>query len=289
MTIILENQFLKAAFAPKGAELQLLSHKQTQVAYLWDGNENYWAKFSPVLFPIVGALKNNTYQFEGKYYMLPRHGFARDMVFETEKISEQEVLFTLLHNQNTLKIYPFEFKLALRYKLTEASLTCSYEVFNPANTPLLFSVGAHPAFAVPLNKVGSYTNYFLKFNKDQALVCHQITNNLIANKTTTLKLDNGKLKLKKALFYNDALVIKTLKSDCISILNTKNNNGLHFSFSGFPYFGIWAAKNANFVCLEPWCGIADAENATGKLDEKEGIISLAPKTQWLRSWRVSCF
>ncbi|MBB2146741.1 aldose 1-epimerase family protein [Pedobacter sp. LMG 31464] len=287
--IFIENEHIKVSFAAKGAELQSILGTNSLTEYMWSGDANYWGKFSPVLFPIVGALKDNTYQFEDKSYQLSRHGFARDMEFEYHHINEQEILFTLTHSDETLKVYPFEFKLSLRYKLSGASLSCTYEVTNPAEKELLFSIGGHPAFAVPLNKQGTYTDYFLSFNNDIELTYYHIVDNLISDKKSVLKLDEGKLTLQHNLFYDDALVIKNLKSDSISILNTKNYNGLAFNFKDFPYFGIWAAKDADFVCLEPWCGIADGINHNQQLKDKEGIVTLAAKQEWKRTWQVTCF
>ena len=289
MEIYIENEHLRASFASKGAELQRITGVDSGTEYLWSGDADYWPKFSPILFPIIGALKENTYQFEVEKYILPRHGFARDMDFEVEKLSELEILFTLKSSTETLKVYPFEFKLGLRYKIFGAKVCCTYEVINPADKELLFSIGGHPAFAAPLNKQGDYNDYFLQFNADDALTFHVIEDNLISNKTITLNLENKRLYLKHELFYNDALVIKSLKSNSISLMNTKTYNGINFKFENFPYFGIWAAKDADFVCLEPWCGIADSVNHNQQLRDKEGVITLSPHGQWQRMWQVTCF
>lgn len=287
--IFLENEHLKASLTAKGAELQNLTRKETGISYLWNGNPDYWGKFSPVLFPIVGAIKNNTYLFEGKEYTLPRHGFARDKQFEAEQISNTEVVFTLTQNEETLKVYPFNFTLQLCYKLIDTSLSCTYIVLNPGNKDLLFSVGGHPAFALPTNEHITYNDYFLEFNEDENLTYYKINGDLIDDKTEEIRLNNNSLPLTHQLFYKDALVFKTLKSDQISIKNHKNPNGLHFSFKDFPFFGIWAAKDADFVCLEPWCGIADGINHNQNLKDKEGIIALPPEGNWKRTWSVTCF
>ncbi len=289
MTVSIENEHIRATFNTKGAELQHITGVHSNTEFLWSGDANYWGKFSPVLFPIVGALKEDTYQYEGQTYTLPRHGFARDLDFKVEQLGEHELLFTLTHDAETLKNYPFEFQLGLRYKMFGASVCCTYEVFNPADKELLFSIGGHPAFAAPLNKEGVYSDYFLQFNKDEELLCHPIVANLISDELNTIQLNEHKLPLKHELFYNDALVIKNLKSDSVSLMNTKNYNGLNFKFKDFPYFGIWAAKDAPFVCLEPWCGLADSIHHNQQLKDKEGIITLAPKAEWQRTWQVTCF
>jgi galactose mutarotase-like enzyme len=283
--IILENDNLIASFSTKGAELQSLKSKITGREYIWSGDPKFWAKHSPVLFPIVGGLKDNKYIYNDVSYELSRHGFARDQEFEVEPVNAKEVVFTLQESEETLAIYPFRFSLSLRYTLSDQGLTCSYEVLNPADQELLFSVGGHPAFATPVNGL-KYTDYQLTFNADSELHYHKVVENLIGDETVVLPLENRQLTLKHELFYNDALVFKSLKSDKITLSNKKDGVGLEFNFEGFPYFGIWAAKDADFVCLEPWCGLADGVNHNQQLRDKEGIITLAAKQSWQRAWTV---
>lgn len=287
--IFLENEYIKASLTTKGAELQNLTSKETGKDYIWNGNPDYWGKFSPILFPIVGALEDNTYYYGDKEYELPRHGFARDNEFSLELISHTEALFTLTQNEETLKVYPFSFTLQLHYKIIGTSLFCTYIVLNPDDKNLLFSVGGHPAFAASTSEHIHYNDYFLEFNKDESLVYHKINGNLIDDETEIISLKNRSLPLTHELFYKDALVFKTLESDRISLKNFKDSHGLHFNFKNFPFFGIWAAKDANFVCLEPWCGIADGINHNQNLKDKEGIISLPPKGNWERTWSIECF
>jgi galactose mutarotase-like enzyme len=287
--ISIENDYVKALFSAKGAELQSFKSKETDTEYLWNGNPQYWGKFSPVLFPIVGGLKDNTYIFNGQKYKLPRHGFARDREFKVEQVNTTELLFTLIHDEETLRVYPFKFTLAIHYKIEGKSLSCTYQVFNTDKDKLLFSIGGHPAFAAPAGHELAYDDYFLEFNKDTELVYHKINSDLITDETGIIKLEEHVLPLNHKLFYEDALVFKTLKSDRITLRNRKNSQGLHFDFDGFPFFGIWAAKDADFVCLEPWFGIADGINHDQNLETKEGIVGLQTGKNWERIWSISCF
>ncbi len=287
--ITLENDYIKVSLAAKGAELQGLFSKETRLEYLWNANPKYWAKHSPVLFPIVGSLKNNHFTYQGKSYELPRHGFARDHVFNFEKISETEAIFTLTQNEDTLKVYPFYFELKLRYQLIDRKLNLTYEVKNTGTAELLFSIGAHPAFAVPNTPNTVYEDYYLAFNADEKLTFWKLEDGLVADETELIELGGHRLNLKHDLFYNDALVFKTLQSNCISLLNTKNDYGLHFHFEEFPFFGIWAATDAPFVCLEPWCGVADGVHHDQELTHKEGMIKLDAGESWSRFWEVECF
>jgi galactose mutarotase-like enzyme len=287
--IILENEILRAEIATKGAELQSLVNKQTGLQYMWSGDATYWAKHSPVLFPIVGGLKEDAYFFEDKTYHLPRHGFARDKTFNAENISETEEVFTITHTEETLVIYPFTFKLMLRYKINNNSLSCTYEVYNDGITNLLFSVGAHPAFAIPLTKNTLYTDYYLQFNNNENLFRWELQDGLIGNEVEALPMANNTLPLTHSLFYEDAIVIKNMLSNRITLACTKHQHGLHFNFDDFSFFGIWAAKDSPFICLEPWCGIADGITHNQQLKQKEGIITLAKNTSFTRTWSVQCF
>ncbi|MCZ4243284.1 aldose 1-epimerase family protein [Pedobacter punctiformis] len=287
--ITLENDYLKVSLAAKGAELQSLFSKETKIEYLWNADPKYWAKHSPVLFPIVGALKDESFIYKGKNYHLPRHGFARDQVFSAQKISETEAIFTLSQTKDTLKIYPFHFNLKLKYQIIDQKLNLTYEVINTGTDDLLFSLGAHPAFAVPNTPDTVYEDYYLAFNSDEKLTYWKLDGGLVANETDSIELGGHKLNLKHNLFYNDALVFKTMQSNCISLLNTKNEFGLHFHFEDFPFFGIWATPDAPFVCLEPWCGVADGVNHIQQLEYKEGINRLEKGETWTRFWEAECF
>lgn len=287
--VFLENEYIKASISAKGAELQQLQNKNTCKEYMWAGDPLYWGKFSPVLFPIVGGLKDNTYYLNDQKYQLPRHGFARDNEFNYTQIDESQVIFNFKSNEDTWKVYPFEFSLSIHYQLIDQNLRCTYMINNPGEDALLFSIGGHPAFATFKEDGLTYGDHYLEFNNDTELRYHKIKNDLVDDETVTLKLENKQLFLAYNLFYEDALVFKNLKSDCISLKNTKTSNGLHFRFSDFPFFGIWAAKNADFICLEPWCGIADSINHNSDFSTKEGVIELAPSSEWQRHWEIETF
>ena len=286
----LENSVLKVSICAQGAELQSLYNKETQLEYLWSGDANFWGKKSPVLFPIVGGLKDNEFEFEGKKYNLNRHGFARDSKFEVNQIDDITIQFILKSSEKTKENYPFDFEFIVEYSIENNKLNCKYIVQNKSNSTMYFSVGAHPAFAVPLTATTNFEDWFLEFNNNETCGIFPLTSDgLIKTSSIPQFNNNSTLQLTKKLFYNDALVFKNFQSTQISIKSSRSNNGLKMNFSGFSYFGIWSAKNANFVCLEPWCGIADSENTTGNLIEKEGIIALSENKIFNRIWSVELF
>lgn len=289
--MILENEYLIVDISKKGAELKSIRSKSNNHEYLWSGDSAYWGKTSPVLFPVVGALKDNTYFYQGKAYQLPRHGFARDLEFEEERLSGTEASFSLNDTPKTTESYPFRFELKIRYRLKGHGLSSTYEVYNPDNkNPLLFSIGGHPAFAVAEKDHSvSYEQHYLEFPDDNELRCYELEGNLLSDEVTVIPLKDGRLPLRYELFYKDALVMKDLKSEEIFLKNDVNDRAIRFRYHDFPFFGIWAAKDADFVCLEPWCGIADNSRHDQQLIRKEGIQTLQPGKSWSRSWEIRCW
>jgi galactose mutarotase-like enzyme len=262
---VIKNTFLTATINSFGAELCSLTNKDNK-EYIWEGNPDFWGKHSPILFPIVGTLKNNSYQYNETEYHLSRHGFARDMDFKLVEQKENSVTFSIQSSAETLKVYPFEFELQISYTLEENSLKIAYIVMNNGNSKMPFSIGAHPAFALP----GNFEEYAIQFEKEESLEYYLLENDLISNKTKILEVQNDCIPLTYELFKNDALIFKTLKSKALTIL--KNNNPfLKVSFEDFPSLGIWTKMNAPFLCIEPWFGYSDTNENSGNLFEKEGI------------------
>jgi galactose mutarotase-like enzyme len=264
MIITLSNKNISASIDTLGAELIRLEKDNKN--YIWTVDETYWNKTSPILFPIVGRLKNDTYTIADKTYELPRHGFARNFEFKIQNQTENSVVFVLESNAETFKNYPFEFTLQLEYQLEENSLTMKYSVENKSNVIMPFSIGAHPAFAIE----NSFSNYSLQFNQEESLLSYELEKEQFNNKSKEIASKNGTIELDYTLFEKDALVFKHLKSDKISLL--KNNKSvLSIHFKGFPYLGIWTKPNAPFLCIEPWCGLADNINHNGNIYDKEGV------------------
>lgn len=288
--IQIENNHISISVNPMGAELQSIYCKDDQLEYLWSGDPAFWGKKSPVLFPIVGGLKNNTYKHKGTSYQLSRHGFAREMEFTLSAKTKDSISFTLNANKQTLEQYPFLFRFVITYSIHKNILSCNYQVTNIDIKPMFFSVGAHPAFKVPLVKETAFEDYHLQF--DSMETAHQwplSPEGLIQTAPIPFFDNTDRIDLIKDLFYGDALVFKQLKSNNISLLNSKNKHGFKFEYDHFPYMGIWSAKNADFVCIEPWCGIADSVDATGELNQKEGINVLTPGELMSRTWSVELF
>lgn len=282
MEITIQNQNTKAVIKTKGAELSSLQKDGKN--YIWEVNPDFWNKTSPILFPIVGALKNGEYQFKDTIYQLPRHGFARDFEFEVVEKTWNSVVFSLKSSEETLMVYPFDFELKISYVLENNTLIVKYDIINQTSEKMYYSIGAHPAFAIE----GDFEDYSLVFDEEKDLETHQLNHDLFSGKTEIIKLDGNVLPLKYHLFENDALVFKNFATKSLTL--TKNNKPvMKVKFPEFPYLGIWTKNGAPFICIEPWLGIADNAAATGNLNEKEGIQVLESYAMKSVFWSVELF
>ncbi|MGV9002854.1 aldose 1-epimerase family protein [Flavobacterium sp.] len=282
MIVSISNQNLLVKIDSNGAELISLLNLPSPKEFIWGGNPTFWARHSPILFPIVGSLKNNSYNYNDTVYSMKRHGFARNLKFKIQNQTENSVTFILLSNEFTKLEYPFDFELVVTFKLIANSLEVSYIINNTGNQILPFSIGGHPAFA--LNE--DFENYSLAFERNEKLKCYNLQNDLISNEVEILQLINKKLPLTYSLFQKDALIIKQMMSKEISIL--KNDVPfLKFKFDDFPNFGIWTKVGAPFVCLEPWVGYADTFESSGQILEKEGIQLLKTNSKKKYSYSMT--
>lgn len=281
MKILIKNNQLTAVINSKGAELVSLKKTSTHREYIWEGNPVFWGKHSPVLFPIVGTLKNNQYQYKNETYTLPRHGFARDYEFELVSKTNSSAVFSLQASAETKTVYPFDFELQIHYTLQNDELVIAYQVSNKTNDTMPFSIGAHPAFALSEN----FENYALAFELEEDLKSYSLENDLLSEKTTLIPMDKNEVALTYTLFENDALIFKTLQSKKIAILE----NGkpiLNFHFRDFHNFGIWTKLNAPFICLEPWLGYSDTLTNNGNLLKKEAIQFVEPLQEFNCSFKI---
>lgn len=287
MDVTLENEDLKIVVKSKGAELFSVTGKNSLLEYIWSGDPEVWGKTSPILFPIVGTLKNNTYLYHDKSYKLSRHGFARDSEFEIAEHDDQHAVFLLKDSAGSFENYPFTFELFIKYSLDKNLLKVTYEVKNTGTTGMYFSIGGHPAFKVPLTADTTYEDYFLEFNAFETAGRWPISKDgLIEQEPLPFFGNSSRVSLSHKLFEKDALVFKDLNSDRVALKTATHGHGLEFNFEGFPFLGLWAAKGGNFVCIEPWCGIADSVDHNQELICKEGIEKLFPGCTWSRQWAV---
>lgn len=275
MTEVIESSKLKVEVSEAGAELKSIFDKEKNKELLWQANPAFWPRRAPVLFPIVGKLKENKYRFAGKEYELSQHGFARDKKFTLDSKGKNYLAYSLESDDETLKKYPFKFRLSITYILDGNDLRVRYEVANTDTKTIYFSIGGHPGFVCPLNSNEKFSDYVLELEHQETASRFVLAEGLIGGKKESMLKGESQIPLTPELFAKDAVIFKDLKSKSITLKNKKGDHAIKMDFSGFPYIGIWSKAGAPFVCIEPWYGIADKKTFEGEFNEKEGINELA--------------
>lgn len=277
---ILKNEFLTLKIKERGAELTSIYDHTTNTEYLWNADPAYWKRHSPILFPIVGSLKNKSYMYQGKIYHLPQHGFARDMNFTLMMKSNHEIWFSLEATDETLQNYPFRFRLELGYRLEGRKITVLWKVINQDRSTMYFSIGGHPAFYCPLKEGEKQSDYYLSFHTNQSIRYllvneHGLVVKKPIDEQNTLTMNEGLLPIGEHMFDHDALIIEDHQSHQVSLCDSTKRPYLTVTFDA-PLFGIWspAGMNAPFICIEPWYGRCDASDWGGPLEEREWGNSL---------------
>ncbi|UII54161.1 aldose 1-epimerase family protein [Cytobacillus spongiae] len=274
--ILMENDWLQVEFSSSGAEVRKVAHKKNGLDYMWTGDSAYWGRVSPVLFPIVGRLKENRYELDGQTYEMSQHGFLRDVEFTIHDQTATKISFQFQSAGRYTDVYPYEFTAIIHYTLQEDSLTVKWEIVNENNETMYFSIGAHPAFLIPLLENERVEDYHVHLTPAGKVTQYELKNSFIHEKG--MVHDFSTIQLTNDLFANDALIYSNI--DQVELLSSKSNHGVTVLLEKFPFVGIWSkyieedGTIAPFVCIEPWYGIADTQSTTGNLKEKFGMNSL---------------
>lgn len=286
--ISIQNDLLSVSVRKTTAEICSIISLKTSCEYLWQGDPAYWSGQAPVLFPIVGALKDKLFSFGGKVYSLPQHGFARTCNgFEVSELTDSQVCLLLVSNEALRKQFPFDFELRITFTVGGSTLTILHEVRNTGSSTMYFSLGAHPAFRCPIDINEVYEDYYIDFGQPETDVTWQIApDGLIGRESRSLLNNQQTLPLHHGIFDQGALIFKRLKTRTVALASRKSGRRVEVSFADFPYLGLWAKPGATFVCIEPWQGIADSVDADGRLDQKEGIVALSAGSASVMSYSI---
>ena len=295
--ISISNGSLTASIDTMGA--QLMSLRKGESEYLWQGDSNWWPRRAPILFPIVGVLKDSKAESAEGTISLARHGLARLNQFEVVEQSPSSVTLQLKSTEETRKSYPYDFELKLIFSVDGDTLTQTYEVTNPANVVLPFTLGAHPAFNIPIPDVeaSSLNHYHLLFTHSWTSYGPSITDEGLCDYTTPQRLivDSDTLPLSWELIDREKTITLEDVPDrritlAANVEASSEAHGIQMDFEGFDYLGIWsAAPGCPFVALEPWCGIADTVDCDGIFEHKPGIISLEPGQSIAKTLSIKVF
>lgn len=290
MIYTLKNEALTVGIESFGAELKSVRSNADGTEYMWCADEKYWKRTSPVLFPVVGSLRNQEYEYHGKKYKMSQHGFARDREFDVISNTEHAVWMELNADQDTLAVYPFRFTLQIGYELEGNRLKVLWRVINNEDEEVMyFSIGAHPAFNCPIHGEASKEEYGIHMDAGHNVLFSRINaDGLMVNGKNELKLENGMVYLDNEFFDEGVYIIEDYEASEVSLVDADGRTYVTVSFDA-PLFGIWSPekKDAPFVCIEPWYGRCDRETFQGRLDEREWGRKLAPHEVFSKDYTIS--
>lgn len=275
MFYTIENENLKATFSSRGAEIQSLILKSNQKEYIWYAKKEIWGSHGPMLFPVIARLKDGEYSYKGQIYQIPMHGFARDMELEVLEQQEDTITFVLKATEETLKMYPFDFELQVRYTLDGVTLKKDHIVINHGENDMYYELGGHDGYNICLEEGESMEDYYIDFgdlDELNPLCCDEKI--MMLKDTYKVPLTDGKLALSMEVFSKDALVLHGVPVHSVTIKSTKSDRAIKFDYEGFKTLGIWTKYlpyETKYVCLEPWSTLPDCAYLGKEIEEKVDV------------------
>jgi galactose mutarotase-like enzyme len=280
----IRNDSFSATISTAGAELKSLVDCRTDRELLWHADPAWWKGSAPILFPIVGGLRNGSYRYRGREYAMGQHGFARKSEFFLQSKEVDRIEFGLASSPDTLDIYPFTFEFTVRFTLERTGLGVRYAVVNTGFEPMLFSIGSHPAFTMPFDG-GNLEHYYLLFDSEEngeRVFFHGGC--IVAGRKGEIFESSRVIGFSRRMFDAGPIILPTVRSSEVRICKSGSPRYLAIRTGGAPCLGIWSKPGAPFVCVEPWHGLPDQDDATGELAEKPGILSIEAGEMWIGEW-----
>jgi len=290
MLYTIENAKIKVTVTDMGAEMTSLILKKTGVEYLWQADPEYWTGHAYNLFPICGRLWEGKYTYQGKTYEMNLHGFARKTAYEMVEQTENSLTFKLTDSDVTYAQYPFHFELLLTYTLDGASVITNFHVVNKDEKELIYAIGGHPGFNVPLAEGESFTDYTISFAEkcEPRQLCMSETCYYL-NETKPFKVRCGKsFGLSHDLFDNDAIFLTNVAEE-VTLKSSVSKRFVKVTYPGMKYVGFWhkPQTEAPYVCIEPWMSVPADDGKVDDLETKRDMLRLAPGAQWDKAFTIT--
>lgn len=276
--ITLKNEVLTVEVNPFGAELSSMKDTHDR-EYIWQGDPMIWSGHSPILFPITGRLLSDSYVYKDTQYYLQKHGFARKSPFAIVSESDTHATFSLASTEETKRVYPFDFLLTADYRLDGKKLAVTNTVHNRGKEDMYFSLGAHPAFNLEIGDC-------VEFSETETFKTYLFNESGLADGEKVFAENTNTITITDHIFDGDALFFENLKSTAATVVSQKDGALLKMTYGKAPFVGLWAKPGAPYVCIEPWHGICDNMNVSGKLEEKPQIIRLGAGEEFVFPYTI---
>lgn len=263
--VTLKNEYLNVVINSLGAEIKSIKDSKDEERI--HQSDMFWKGSAPVLFPICGRLYDGNLRINKRKYKLDPHGFARNSEFDIMEFTDDIAVFSLVSNEETKKVYPYDFELIITYKLLGKSIDVSYEVINDSKETMYFSIGAHEGY----NCLSGLKNYVIEFENEETAIPY-------SDVECEIKLPEGAIKsfnLSDDLFTESkSIIFKKPTSGALWLKNIDGSEKVRVEYEGFDYLVLWTKPNTQFVCIEPWCGMGEFYGFPDDISNKEGIKAI---------------
>lgn len=289
MNIEISSRGFSAVVETQGAELRSFRREFDGDDMIWQRTGGIWEGSAPILFPVIGRMKNGSYFLNGREWKMPKHGLVCKQEWTIVRRDPERVVLRTVDNQETCEHYPFHYRFDATFSISRGSLSVSYAITNTGKEPMLFSVGSHPGISLPMEGT-SLEDYTIRFNRPEQGEVRRLTPaGLLSAKPERVMAGADRIPLTHDIFVDDALFLTNIASDVITIGNDKIGRYVEVKTGGAPDLGLWAKPGAPYVCVEPWFGHDDLEDHDGNLENKRGILRLQSgavfKTGYALRWR----
>lgn len=290
MLYTIENEKIRVAISDVGAEMMSFQLKEDNCEYLWQGDPEFWHGRACNLFPICGRLTEGKYTYRGNTYEMNLHGFARKSTMTMIAQKDDAIRFCLTDTEESLKIYPFHFEFIIEYRLEGTTVHQTFLVRNTDEKNLIFAVGGHPGFNVPLAEGETFEDYYVEFD------CAKEPKKVVMSETCydtgkrePFPLEDGRrLSLKHSLFDNDAIFLTDVCKG-VTLKSRASCKSVHLSYPDMNAVGFWHApkKEAPYVCIEPWYSLPAYDGKIDDLESKQLMLSLAPGKVYTNTFTIT--
>lgn len=287
MIVWLNDACWRAAVDSKGAQLIHLC-APGGAELLWQPRNGGWDACAPLLFPIVGRLKDGAYEFKGRQYQLGIHGFISSREFSITYQNANIVCFQLNSDRETLERYPFRFRVNVIFKLEDGCLTTVAEVFNPdENETLICNLGAHPGFSLPWMYQHGLEGMQILFEEEEECERCYLDKNGLVHRKEPFYLPDRRIIIHKGFLDNRAIILDNIKSKKIWLADPAGRKQLEVGYNGNRTLAFWGESvKQPFLCVEPWAYPPDSTDEKVELMSRKNMLRIHPGERYLLTYYV---
>ena len=277
----IQNEMLIVEVDSCGAEWKSVTDKKSQKEYLWNKKIDAWQYCAPILFPVIGRLKNDSYQWDGEFYSMPKHGFVLTCHLKCINKKRQNYICIVRNTRNICHL-PFSISIGNKLHTKGTKLVTSFIVTNQSEYEMYFSLGTHPSFCC--NQWDK-----LEFEYPETIPAYRMNDEyLLDGRRDEIFNGGNEIILDSKVFQDGALIFPNLRSKFVILKSAYGKPRIQMELCA-PYLGIWSIPGEDYICIEPWFGIDDFTTHNGKIEEKRGICTLKPQEEFSYDYLVTFY